>query len=810
MVSLVAASAWYGRFAFVHAVNPPDYHYLAPAVMVATGQGFRVPVPTPGSPLDDFLVRRTEALDARDAVPQALAEPEPFHSATRYLLIAVGWWWRLSGIAWDHVAGVAAALHVMAVLGAYATFRLFLPLGLSALGALWICTSTLQLAFVPHVRDYSKAAFILAALPLVVALALKVPSRAALLGAAAGFGFLIGVGFGFRMDVAVMVPLAIGAIVLFRGRRPWTDLPEKAVAVAVLAICLALPAWPVVSELSRGGSNESHVVLLGLADGFDTRLEVHPSVYRIVPFYSDSYVSAMVGAYAASSGSAPLSVPSPEYAAASRQLWLDIVRTFPADLYGRAVASTNVVMNLVFRAPDPTFLTRPPPAVTAAVGLYAWLNRFDGLGAWLGVCLVLLASAIGLRHGVLAAMLLFALAGYTSLQFSDRHYFHIQIVPLFALLLLLRLGMAATWVAARGIWSRRLFMPPAWDLRAGVLRVGVGALVMASLTVVPLFMLRALQAPHVQRTFRDVLRSDRTPLQLEWSHEGRGSWLARVRGGGAGTFPGPGAADSAYYVLEVEGTDRSALAVGVRYATAVPDADFSRVMSLTPEPGINRVGFAPLTPGAESSFVGFELGERTKEHFVRAYRLSTGPAGLPLDLLLPADWTSRALYERLRLEGATWRSVGPRVVCAGPAGCGGLLGFLDAHESLGHPPAADEIAFVHSPIVHVGPTGISVAGVAESDSSYLLQGKDWASEGPGALVLQGFLHQGGVAIGLLVDRRWHRQVSVTDPGEFVVILPMDGPGVYQPLVANALPAGHRRNELTITRWTFLSSASIPE
>ncbi|HET9705794.1 MAG TPA: hypothetical protein VFP85_17260, partial [Vicinamibacterales bacterium] len=60
---LAAAAFWYGRFAFDHAAALPDYYYLGPAVSVAAGKGFHAPVAAPGSPVDNFLSRRSMTLD---------------------------------------------------------------------------------------------------------------------------------------------------------------------------------------------------------------------------------------------------------------------------------------------------------------------------------------------------------------------------------------------------------------------------------------------------------------------------------------------------------------------------------------------------------------------------------------------------------------------------------------------------------------------------------------------------------------------------------------------------------------------------
>ena len=65
-----------------------------------------------------------------------------------------------------------------------------------------------------------------------------------------------------------------------------------------------------------------------------------------------------------------------------------------------------------------------------------------------------------------------------------------------------------------------------------------------------------------------------------------------------------------------------------------------------------------------------------------------------------------------------------------------------------------------------------------------------------------------MAIGLLKDRRWYRQVVVAEPGEFMVAIPVDEPGTYQPLITNAVLAGQRRNRLIIDQAATFSADQI--
>lgn len=784
VTALLASGFWYGNFAASQAATPPDYHYLSPAISVAVGKGFHTAVPVPGSPLDDFLARRSMTLAWQDAVDMPIGPPDRFHETTRYLINTVGYWWRISGISWTSIGQVGAALHAMTVVGAYALIRLFLPLPLAVVGALWICTSTLQLALVPHVRDYSKGAFIVGVLPLLAVLALRPLSRRALMACAAAAGGLIGLGLGFKMDVAIMAPLAVASIVLSRGRRPWTDLGEKAQVVGVLLAALLLAAGPLLYRLSAGGSNSFHVILLGFADGFDANLGIERSVYAFLPFYNDGYLANVIQGH---SGQL-LGFPSPEYDAAGQAMFLEVFRKFPADLFVRALGAANAVMNLCFLSRDPSFLVQPLPAQPFFLALYSALYRLNGFGIVLAPLFLVIASWNNLRRGLLAMVVLLILAGYPSLQFESRHYFHAQIVPVVALLAVV--GAAGHMAVA--LASRRL---PHFGL---VRSLAVPIAVMLALTVVPLVALRAYQSSQLDQAVTAYLNT-RVPLQTSLSQEDNGSWLV--------SWPQPappaamGGLRAAHYIVEfADDGSGEPIHVSIRYDVAVGQ-NYSRLLTLAPVAGANRVGFSVFTHAGQSDLAGVELGDSARRRLAGVYRVDTGGlAGLPLDVRLPADWRDRPLYQRLQLERDDPRAMAPQpVTCANGPGCRGLLGYLDRLPSAALPLTPAAIDQIYSDIVHPEAAQIVIDGRSENESSYLLQLKEVGVASKAAFVVAGHLREGGVAIGLLKDRAWYKQALIQTPGPFVAVIGVDGPGNYTPLVTNAMPPGRRENHLIITQ-----------
>lgn len=808
--ALVVVAFWYGRLAYRTVATTPVFYQseFAPAVMVALGRGFQNVDAGVDTPLSRFLTARADALDPRELASLEIVGPDQFQYATRYLLVAVGTWWRMVGISWTAVGGLAALLHVMAVLGAYALFRLFLPLLPSAVGALWMCTSTMQLAYVAQIRDYSKGAFILAAVPFVVVLALRDLPRAWLLCVAAAAGVVIGIGIGFKMDVAVMAPIAVACLILFRGRRPWSGLGDKALAAIVLVLALSISAAPIFYNLSGGGSNAFHVILLGYADQFDRVLGIRPPLYRFLRHYSDGYLSQVVIERALShTGRVPF-FPSAEYDQASLSLWLEIVRHFPADIFARMLAAVNGILNLLFVNPAQTFLTAPLPAQDTFTRSYLWLHQWNGWGALVGATLVVVASLSNLRVGLFAGFLLLALAGYPSLQFDARHYFHLQFIPVVAVLVLLMLpwrgikAVVAFITAVRGRRARRSDRLSMTLVRHALGRFGVAVGSVVIMTTVPLVALRMYQGNHVRRMLSEYISSAPGTVDIELVRKGNNLWLARWPYAGGYHRPRVGHT-AAYYLVEFRSDGPPGpIAIGLRYGATPGGIDASRVLMARSGPGIVRFGFGVFGVRDQWQFEGIELGSGLLRRLIGIRRMDAGPAGLPLDLTLPADWLRYPWYQQLEAERAVnWSDPSPisTLEVSGDATHADQVAALDRFwtQNLAPDPGLVDRAFAST--VNVTPAGMAMDGLAESRASFLLQLKSRVLSTGDALVAEGHLDEGGLSVGLLQDGRWHGNALVQQPGDFAVVVPVKVAGTYVAAVQNAMPGRQLRNKFVITR-----------
>lgn len=792
-----------GRSAFAAAPTQGFYQSeFGPAVMIAVGAGFVNPEPVVGGPLHGFLAGRLSTLEP--AIPDAvrILAPDQFQNAHRYLLTTIGWWWRATGISWARLAEVAGAAHLLAVLSVFALLRLFVPLGPAALGALWFASSPLQLAYAPHLRDFAKGAFVLAVVPLLVGLVLRAKSHVAVASVAAAAGAMIGIGLGFKMDVAIMAPVTVACVVLFRGHRPWHGLGQKALAVAALVLALVVTSWPVVSRLSSGGSNAIHVVLLGYSDWFDTRLGIEPAPYSLTPFYSDSYLRNVLRIRAKEASGQDSPMPSVAYDAAAIDLWRQWIRHFPADVYTRLLAAVDGVLNLAFDNPGPAG-NGPPWFLTRMLsGFYEWLGGWSGRGWLLGLGLVFAAGLGGPGRALFAAVLIMALAGYPSLQYDPRHYFHLQAIPIAIIVVLV-----SSLLAAPLAWFRRNQVETAGVAasRGGSLRGAAMAavLIVGGLTVLPVASLRAYQSNHLTAVFETSLKGDRVALDVEFTPLGPDRWLARWPSvdGMASTIPG---LKTAYYLAEFRATEpHSAMAIGPSYAAAPDWAPCAVTRRLSSDQGVATFGFPVYSLEGESAFAGIEMGSEMRSRLIGIYRVPAGPAGLPVEVRLGGNWQSHKLFQRLVRE----QYLGIDDVGVGMSGvierCGSQVPVIDALLNPALVPKQGDVATIYSPDIEVASDGLRVTATADASSAYLVRFKAQHFDVGDALVARVSMERGTVGIGLLTNGTLHQYAVSVQPGQSVVAIRATVAGSYEPLIASADPGWRSALRFTLDRLAII-------
>jgi hypothetical protein len=171
-------------------------------------------------------------------------------------------------------------------------------------------------------------------------------------------------------------------------------------------------------------------------------------------------------------------------------------------------------------------------------------------------------------------------------------------------------------------------------------------------------------------------------------------------------------------------------------------------------------------------------------------------------LTLSSQWTSEPLFERLAAEGRAG-SRALRVV--GPTDRESEIAWVGRIHSLSPPvPDRDAVYVVHSSAVSVNAGQIEMNGRAERMASGLLTFKPVALAPGGALVAEGHLDSGGLAVGLSQNGQWQRRLVVSQAGNFIVVLTVDQAGVYSPELTNAAPKDRWRSRFVLTRFGAMS------
>ncbi len=396
---LAGSGVWATRFwnAWIaHGGQPIFYQsYFEPAVMVACGKGFVVAEAPRPAVLDEFLSLRRDAIACSDLPPgMRVGRNGLYQGAWIYLQTTVGWAWRILGISWSGMGPLFGLLFGIVIALAYGICRIGMGRTTAMVCAFGLATSYIHLTNLPHLRDYAKAPFTLALVFILGLLVTRPVRRSWLLGLAAAYGVVLGVGYGFRTDFLVNLPVFLLAVFAFVEGGLTKRLALKAAAALLFLATFTAVSWPAASVVYAQGGCQWHVSLLGLQAPFDEYLHVAPAPYDFGYAYSDGYISQTIEGFnqRMDPTASPLGFCSHEYDVQSGRYLREIVFAFPADLITRAYASVLQIAEL-------PFLSWASPLQGWATGLYetreSLLRPRIGWGVPIVAAALLIASAGG-------------------------------------------------------------------------------------------------------------------------------------------------------------------------------------------------------------------------------------------------------------------------------------------------------------------------------------------------------------------------------------------------------------------------------
>lgn len=646
---VVAIGASWAAMRSFRAAGAEPFFYQSnfePAVMMACGRGFGL-APEPSAALTEFLNVRRNEFDC-DLLPAA-GEGRPLTSAANanwyYMYAAAAGVWRVAGVSWTALDWLVAAMSAFGAVVLYGLFRLVAGHAVSALVAMVLTLSPANLTHLLSLRDYSKAPFVLAAVLVLSALILRPRSRRTTLALAAAYGLVVGIGYGFRPDLAVMVPFGAVVVLAFLPGAFRPNAGRNALAATLLLATFFASAWPVISALNLGGC-QYHFSLLGLTEPLTTELRLTSPVYRFGEHMSDAFADLKTGDYAVRVLGAPVpALCTAEYDTASGAMYFDLARTFPADLAVRAYASVLMILRVGLDLP--AMMQPMPPFSDSGVmsalyrAAHAVTSPLAPLGVVLTVAALALAAGASLRLGLALSAFVLFLAGYPAIRFDERHWFHLRFIPWWAAVLVL----THLWHhGARAIDRPRL-------IRAGL---SLAALLIGLASALGL--LRVVQAGRVRPVLQAYLdaptealathAADASTLQVDWQPRDEG--VAPFRRG----------TDLLAVTLDAAAcAGDGSLSVTASYDVDGPAHDLSTTLRVPrPAPGAaaTRLFIPVFWQGVgdrtELRFTGLRVAGAPLACVSRVARVSRDPnTRLWLDAALAANWMDQPLYQSMRL-----------------------------------------------------------------------------------------------------------------------------------------------------------------
>jgi hypothetical protein len=625
---------------------------LGAAIAFACGQGFVDPGYTPSPAIAAFLDKKIDRITCADLPANTPTRPPNFTQALyRYMTVAVAGAWKLFGISWASVDVLLGLLYGVTALAIYGLFRLATTRAAALTGAVIMTLSPLQLRYLPQLRDYAKAPFLLTLMLILGLLVVRPFTRRRLLMLATCYGVVTGIGFGFRNDLLIAALPLVVTVLAFLPAPLGAHVGTKLAAVALCALSFLVCAWPIVNAY-RSGSNSGHVALLGLMTYFNKPLGITGSVYDWGAPYDDGYAVKVISSFSERVHHRRLTPLSHEYDRAMVEYLLLIARHWPADIVIRAYASVLRVLELPFQVR--AYTTDAPPAlVETGIGrLYAvWVGlfaRLSGFGTVVTTIAMFAVASGSLRVATWLLLSLLYFGGYPALQFDARHFFFLEFVPWLALVSL----CAAVWGAISQRGPVRGGGASATRMDGRLQRGLAFGLLLLVVVAGPLLVLRAYQQRHVAALVDGYLETTADSLTLSPSSREGGRVLLRPSELAQSTEPEIRAEYLIADIMRVHCRE-TVLPLTVRYVTLTGYTDLSQridvVVPSLDEP--SRV-FFPVYYSPGGYFAGIELPDADRGCLGGLRRVTDiDRTPILLTLSLPPDWRRMKLYQTLTARG---------------------------------------------------------------------------------------------------------------------------------------------------------------
>ena len=397
----------------------------------------------PNVEVQHFLERKSNSLDSCSGVEGLpLRNVTIFESSMVYLELASAIAWRLLGFNWQNLFVVAAALTSGLALANYSLLRVFFVSRLTSAALTFMFMSAAPLvAQIPHLRDFSKAPFLIGALACIGAAVLRPQRPFVILLLAIAAGVLVSIGLGFRQDLSVVLPIALLSPFLLIGSGTFRRTAGR-IALIWIGFGAGYIAFRLPANLIGGAEGAlpatfiPHVFILGFAEQFFQALGMSDAPYSALRPYYDGFVFATVNLFGGASHGPPIAPASIEYDQVSGDLLRSTLSLVPYDTLLRIFYTANAIGHLPINA----YIWGLPLLLLTPIFLLVRLRCF---------------SFVILTLGILIAVL--------SLQYDPRHVFYMSVLgPI-----IIVLSASALLDIVRRVRAFGFYLPPRIELKAG-------------------------------------------------------------------------------------------------------------------------------------------------------------------------------------------------------------------------------------------------------------------------------------------------------------------------------------------------------
>jgi hypothetical protein len=635
--------------------TPSFYQELsAPAVTSACGHGYINVDLSKHEKLKQFLTLQSNSFNCSDLTERYHEIPlYNYQTGSKYLLYAMAITWKITGVSWSGLLLLYLTLFNLTVISSYMLFRLWMNPYFAFLIAIAILTSQLHLSNFVNLRDYAKAPFVILLTTIIGYLVFRNYSIRKYMIYSSVAGLLIGIGLGFRMDLLIFLPLFIVILLFFTSYSLQRRYIRQVMYSFVLFIgTFIISSFPILLAISSGG-NTFHVILLGLTNPFLTNLGISPSpLYEYGYIYNDSYLYATIHSYNEFIQSGlKMAIDSSAYDQVAFQYYVELIRQFPADLVTRSVAAIIQVL-LLFN----NYWYQPPSFLSSTIvgqmmnGLSVGMGVLKPLSILLMIGTVIIYTLRHLRQGAALILLICYLCAYPSLQFSPRHFFHLEFIGLFFHGFFLYMIMKLFSIKNRFKTLKNGFT--SWANEPQV-RKNFKIIIGTTISLVILFYgLRGLQQVEVGDLLAQYENTAKNKLITTIKNN---EDTVLISANDLLAWPSQQELRSDYLMLHFAKPDgeNSELRIPFKfvYTSSHPYYNFTRDMVADMSQTTSRNIYQPVFSSSYFQFQGIELNQEHAQYLEGIYRLEDDyELRYLLSFNLPAEWERERRYQTINFQ----------------------------------------------------------------------------------------------------------------------------------------------------------------